>query len=205
MFERFAPSARHAVIDAREEAAWAGQDAIHSEHLLIGMLREPGPAADTLTQAGLDLESLRAGLPHGDVNPPGSLDADALATLGIDLDAVRRATDAAFGHGALDRARLRGYRRLPFAGDAKRVMVGVVREALMPGEQRLPFAQDARKAMLGALREAQRHGHRQISSGHLLIGILDAGNTGALTALSQCGADVAELRADVLRRLSAAA
>lgn len=180
MFERFEPAAQQAVTGARQEAALAGQDAIHSEHLLIGLLREPGLAADILTQAGLDLESLRARLPYGDFRQPGGLDADALATLGIDLDAVRRATDAALGPGALDRARV-------------------------PGQRRVPFAQDARQVLVGAVRQAHQHGHRQISSGHLLIGILDGGNSGALTALSQAGVDVRALRADVQRHLSAAA
>jgi len=179
MFERFTPAARQAVIDARQEAEWAGQDAIHSEHLLVGLLRAPGAAADTLTEAGLDLMSLRARLPHGDCGP-GGLDADALATLGIDLDAVRRAADAALGPGALDRARV-------------------------PGRQRIPFAQDAKQVLVGAVREAQQHGHREISSGHLLIGVLDAGASGALTALREAGTDVPALRSDVLRRLRAAA
>ena len=103
MFERFEPAARQAFVDARDEAGRAGQDEIRSEHVLIGLLREPGPAADALTAAGLELAALRARLPRGDHDAPGGLDADALSTLGIDLDAVRRATDAAFGPGALDR------------------------------------------------------------------------------------------------------
>jgi ATP-dependent Clp protease ATP-binding subunit ClpA len=180
MFERFAPTARQAVTDARQEASWAGQHEIRSEHLLIGLLREPGPAADTLLQAGLELESLRARLPHGDFDAPGGLDADALAILGIDLAAVRRATDAALGPGALDKARV-------------------------PGQRSLPFAQDAKQALIGAVRTAQQHGHRQISSGHLLAGILDQRGNGALTVLAQAGADAAELRADVARRIAAAA
>jgi ATP-dependent Clp protease ATP-binding subunit ClpA len=179
MFERFEPAALQAVTDARQEAAWAGQDAIRSEHLLISLLRGSGLAADTLAQAGLDLESLRALLPHGDFDPPGGLDANALATLGIDLDAVRRATDSALGQGALDRARV-------------------------PGQRSLPFAHDARQVLVGAVRQAHQHGQRQISSGHLLIGILDADSSGALTALSQAGADAATLRADVLRKLGPA-
>jgi hypothetical protein len=34
----------------------------------------------------------------------GDLDRDALATVGVDIDAVRAATEAAFGHEALTRA-----------------------------------------------------------------------------------------------------
>jgi ATP-dependent Clp protease ATP-binding subunit ClpA len=177
MLERFAPTARQAVIDARQEAAWAGQDRVRSEHVLLGLLREPGPAADALTAAGVDAEALRARLRRGDHEIRTGLDADALSTLGIDLDAVRRAADAAFGPGALDRARV-------------------------PGSSRLQFAQDAKQALAGGAREAVHRSHRQITSGHLLLGILDQKRNGALTLLTGAGTDIAALRAEVIRRLT---
>ena len=180
MLERFAPTARQAVADARREAVLAGQDRVRSEHLLLSLLREPGPGADAIAAAGLDAESLRAQLPRGDRDVPAGLDAGALAVLGIDLDAVRRATDAAFGRGALDRARL-------------------------PGRSRLPWAAEARHTLAGAARQAQHLSHRQITSAHLLLGILDQKDSGALILLAQAGADIPALRADVLRRIGAAA
>jgi len=180
MLERFAQTARQAVVDARLEAELAGQDRVRSEHLLVSLLREPGPGGDALTAAGLDAESLRARLPRGDREVPGGLNADALALLGIDLDAVRRATDAAFGRGALERAR-------------------------PPGRGRLPFAPEARHTLAGAARQAQHLSHRQITSGHLLLGILDQKDSGALNLLAQAGADIPALRAEVLRRMGAAA
>ncbi len=177
MFERFEPAARQAFVDARDEASRAGQDKIRSEHLLVGLLREPGPAADALTAAGIELAELRARLPRGTADS-GGLDAEALASLGIDLDAVRRATDAAFGQGAIDRVAVSGRRRLPFADDAKQTLAG-------------------------AVRQAQDLGQRTISSGHMLIGILDQKRSGALTVLSHAGADLVALRADVIRRITA--
>ncbi len=72
MFEKFEPTARQAFFDARDEARRAGQDRIGSEHVLLGLLAEPGAAADALTAAGLDLESLRARVPRGSHGrPPG--------------------------------------------------------------------------------------------------------------------------------------
>jgi ATP-dependent Clp protease ATP-binding subunit ClpA len=180
MFERFAAAARQAVVDAKSEAVWAGQDKVRSEHMLLGLLAEPGPAADALQAAGLSLTDLRARVPRGRHTGPVELDAEALASLGIDLDAVRRATDAAFGPGALDR-------------------VGVSRR------HKLPFDDDARQTLAGALRLAVRHGQHEISSGHMLIGILDQKRNGALTVLAQAGTDIDALRADVLRRITAAA
>src|SRR5215475_8455619 len=124
MFERFTFGARQAVEDARAEAGLAGQDRIRSEHLLMGLALEPGPAADALTAAGLDADALRTHLRRGPLEPDGPVDAEALASLGIDLDAVRRATDATFGRGALDRVRVPGRRRLRFAEDARQTLAG---------------------------------------------------------------------------------
>jgi ATP-dependent Clp protease ATP-binding subunit ClpA len=178
MFERFEPAARQAFVDARDEASRAGQDEIRAEHMLVGLLREPGPAADALTAAGLELAELRARLPRGGADIGGSLDAEALSLLGIDLDSVRRATDAAFGPGAIDRV-------------------------AVPGRPRLPIADDAKQSLVCAVRQAQQLGQRTISSGHLLIGILDQKRNGALIVLTQAGTDLAALRADVMRRITA--
>lgn len=180
MFERFTMSARQAVEDARAEAGLTGHDRIRSEHLLIGLLREPGPAADALAAAGLDADALRTQLPAGPLEADGALDNDALASLGIDLDAVRRATDAAFGPGALDRV-------------------------TVPGRRRLRFAEDAKQSLAGGVRLAVHNSHRQITSGHLLFGILDQPGNGARDLLSRAGADIETLRADVLRRIDVAA
>src|ERR1035441_7152620 len=103
MFEGFSQDARRAVVRAQHEAIRARDDHIGSEHLLLGLLAEPGPAAEGLTPAGLDLAQLRTRQSSGTSGRTDPLDAEALASLGIDLDAVRRATDAAFGPGALDR------------------------------------------------------------------------------------------------------
>ena len=180
MLERFTSSARQAVMDARYEAGRAGQDKVHSEHLLIAVLNQPGPAADAMAAAGLTTLDLRARMPRGTLPESAGLDADALASLGIDLDTVRRATDAAFGPGALDRVTL-------------------------PGRKRLPFADDARQALAGAARQAVRFGHRSITTGHLLLGIIDQPRNGALAVLADTGVDTAALRADVMRRISEAA
>jgi ATP-dependent Clp protease ATP-binding subunit ClpA len=180
MFERFTIAARQAVEDARAEAGLAGEDRIRTEHLLIGLLLEPGPAADALAAAGLNADALRLQLPGGPRDPDGALDGDALASLGIDLDNVRRAADAAFGRGALDRV-------------------------TVPGRRRLRFADDAKQTLAGGARLAVHFSHRHITSGHLLFGILDQPGNGALTLLSEAGADIQALRADVLRRIGVAA
>lgn len=180
MLERFARAARQAIEDARAEAGLAGQDKIRSEHLLVGLLTEPGAAADALSAAGLDLDALRIRMPRGELEPEGPLDGDALASLGIDLDAVRRATDAAFGRGALDRV-------------------------TVPGRRRIRLADDAKHVLAGAVRQAARTGVHTISTGHLLIGIIEQPSNNALSLLAEAGVDIPALRADVVRRITPAA
>jgi ATP-dependent Clp protease ATP-binding subunit ClpA len=180
VFERFALAARLAVADARNEAGRAGHDKIRSEHLLIGLLAEPSHAADAMTAAGLTMLGLRAALPPGKTGRPTGMDADALSTLGIDLDAVRRATNAAFGPGALDRV-------------------------VLPGRSRFQAADDTKQALAGALHRAVAQGHKEISAADLLVSILDLPRSGALDILTAAGIDVPALRADVLRRTSDAA
>jgi ATP-dependent Clp protease ATP-binding subunit ClpA len=183
MFERFCQDARRAVVRAREEAAVAGQGEIGCEHLLLGLLAEPGPAAAAMTAAGLELTALRSRLPQAGREEPDTLDADALASVGIDLDQVRRAAEATFGPGALDRARRARSRR--------------------PGRMRLTA--EAKKALELALRAAVELRHRELTGGHLLIGIIDQGHNGALELLSAFAASPAALRADVITRLAEAA
>jgi ATP-dependent Clp protease ATP-binding subunit ClpA len=183
VFKRFTQDARRTLVRARHEAVSAGQSRIGCEHLLLALLAEPGPASATLTAAGVKLTALRAALPRGGQPDPDPLDAEALASVGIDLDAIRRATDAAFGPGALERSG-RG-------------------RARKPGPMRL--AADAKKALEPALRAAARLRHRQLSGAHLLIGIIDQGDNAALRLLAASGVNAAALRADLLARLATAA
>ncbi|HKD87397.1 MAG TPA: Clp protease N-terminal domain-containing protein [Streptosporangiaceae bacterium] len=53
------------------------------------------------------------------------------------------------------------------------------------------------------MHQAQQLGQREITSGHMLIGILDSRRSGALRALTRAGADVQALRVDVMRRITA--
>jgi ATP-dependent Clp protease ATP-binding subunit ClpA len=177
----FDPAARQAIANAKHEAARAGQDKIRSEHVLLGLLAVPGPAAEAVAAAGVQLADLRARILQGNGAASAGLDGDALSSVGIDLDAIRRATDAAFGPGALDRAAVSRSRRL------------------------LPFADDTRQTVIGAVHIADALGQREITSGHLLLGVLDQQQSTAVSALTEAGADVAALRADVARRTAPAA
>ena len=183
MFEKFHPDAREAIVRSKEEALQQGQPEIGTEHLLVALMTGRGMACDALTAAGVDVTDLRARLQQGSASAAPPLDADALASLGIDLDAVRRATDAAFGPGSLDR-----------------VPAGRRRSGRSPR-----MAQSHKQAIELALRSAVRLDHRHISSGHLLLGLLDQPASPAVSILTDAGVDIARLRDDVARRMTAAA
>ena len=60
---------------------------------------------------------------------------------------------------------------------------------------------DAKRALELAIRAAHRGHDREISSGHLLLGILDQGNNRALTLLTSADVQPAALRAELTRRI----
>jgi ATP-dependent Clp protease ATP-binding subunit ClpA len=95
----------------------------------------------------------------GDIDALGTTPSDgaALASIGIDLDEVRRQVEEAFGPGALDRTMAaRGGRR----------------------RGHTPFDRSAKKVLELALREAIALHHNYIGTEHLLLGMLHT-ETGA--------------------------
>jgi ATP-dependent Clp protease ATP-binding subunit ClpA len=111
-----------------EQARRLGQSHIGSEHVLLGLARDAsGPAASVLEQVGATPQlietEIRADPP---VLPPAAIDAQALATLGIDLDVVRARVDEQFGQGALEHTR-RGCR--PVEPSLKRALADAVDQA----------------------------------------------------------------------------
>jgi ATP-dependent Clp protease ATP-binding subunit ClpA len=106
------------------------------------------------------------------------VDAEALAALGIDLDAVRDRVEAAFGPGALER---RGPER---AG-------------------RAPFSRRAKKVLELSLRESLAMKQRSITDGHILLGLLREGGGLGIRVLCDGGADPAAVARDVRAALAA--
>ncbi len=96
MFERFTPTGREAIAHAQEEARLLRQEVIGTEHLLLGVLRVPGPARAVLTNAGLDAnaarERVRGAIRGNRSEPAGDLPFTARARQAID-DSFRIAGD----------------------------------------------------------------------------------------------------------------
>jgi hypothetical protein len=109
MFERFTAEARILVALASEHARRLGHRYLGGEHLLLAAVTAGQPASAVLAAHGVTPELVeeeivrRVGLGAG-AGLFGGLDKDALATIGIDLDAVRARIEAAFGPQALARA-----------------------------------------------------------------------------------------------------
>jgi ATP-dependent Clp protease ATP-binding subunit ClpA len=183
MFERFTDEARTTVRLAQEEARRLRHPYIGTEHLLIAMLEEGhGPAAEALRSHDVNVADLRRRVITTVGPPDDDLDPDALATLGIDLDAVRRVTEASFGPGALDSRS---------------------RKAAKSGH--IPFSKRSKKVLELSLRESLRLGHKYIGTGHMLLGLLREGEGLAAQMLVARGVDLPSLRDDVTRHISAEA
>ena len=109
MFERFTPEARTIVALASEHARRLGHRYLGGEHLLLAAVTADQQASAVLAAHGITPELVeeeivrRVGLGAG-AGLFGGLDKDALATIGIDLDAVRARIEAAFGPQALAHA-----------------------------------------------------------------------------------------------------
>lgn len=174
MFERFSRSARQVVVVARDEAQRMRHPAIGTEHLLLGILGSaPNIAARALDERGISATAVRRRILDivGD-----SLDPDALATLGIDLDEVRRAAEASFGPGALDPAS-----RQP------------------RGPAHVPMTNRGKKVLQLALREAIQLRHKEITTAHILLGLIREEHGIAAKVLTEAESDLAGLRTAVIR------
>jgi ATP-dependent Clp protease ATP-binding subunit ClpA len=150
MFERFTKRARTVVVHAQEIARERRSPTIGPEHLLLGLFAVPdGLAGTILARLQVERADVEADLARG-----APFDAEGLATLGIDLEEVRRQAEETFGPGALDRTR-------------------AARGRWHGGH--VPFEGDAKKALELALREAVRLGHGFIGTEHVLLGLLHDG------------------------------
>jgi ATP-dependent Clp protease ATP-binding subunit ClpA len=179
MFERFSDEARQAVVLAHEEAARLHHGYIGTEHLLLGVLCGGGEGARLLVEFGVDADGVRDDIVRIVGRGEDDIDPDALATLGIDLDAVRERVEKAFGPGALNRR-------------------GVCRGGLL-GRQ-IPFTPRAKKVLEVALREGIALGARELRGEHLILGLLREGDGVAARMLAARGVTHEAVRGKITGR-----
>ena len=176
MFERFTPSARRAVERACEEAALLGHGFVGTEHLLLALVSDDGDAGGVLAAFGVSRERLFAQYrgPNDACGPPPGRrpDPDALASVGIDLNEVRRHVEDTFGRGVLERTRAWS-RTVP------------------------AFTPRARRGLDAGVRAADDLGDRDVEPVHLLLGIVAVRDAVAARLLARHGASASRVRAAV--------
>jgi len=182
MFERFTGGARAVVSTAVEQAGQLGNDRVGTSHLLLGLLSpDTGVGYQVLHDAGLETNRVREAVRR---RTPGDgfltqEDAEALRSVGIDLDVVLGHLTESFGPDAVPH------------GQPRRV--------------RARFSPPAKKTLQLALREAIWLKAGAIGSEHILLGMLrcDDGDLNALLAELEVASD--DLRRATLRTIGRAA
>ena len=146
MFERFTDRARRVIVQSQVQARALNHDWIGTEHLLLGLFGEG----------------------EGD-----GVAANALAAMGVSLDAARQAVEAIIPRGA---------NPLPPAGH-------------------IPFTPRSKKVLELSLREALQLGHDYIGTEHILLGLLREGDGVGAQVLAGFGVDVNRAREQVTELL----
>lgn len=174
MWRRLTPDGgavlRLAFIEARE----VGQPCLADEHVLLAVLRHgTGPAAALLHAHGLDLATARAELRRvGPTLGARAEPADALRTLGIELEDIRERLASTFGAGAVEAAERQVRRRPRWRGGH-------------PRPSPLCVHLLASRALRIAVRFADRRGDTGVGPEHLLYGALQDAQHPVGTQLSR--------------------
>lgn len=194
------PAARIVPMRAFEHALRLGHSYYGTEHHLLAMAEADEPAAGVLREHEVTPERVEAQiirLAGGGLF--GDLDRNALAAVGIDVDAVCANVAASFGADALSRASQAASRRVPPVSrwDPRRGggRAGVHRDGVF-----LPAGPGCFQLMRAASLEAQARPGRPIGFQHLVLGLLAVDEGLAPAVLSALGASVPALRAAILDR-----
>jgi len=231
MFERFTADARTVVIHAQQHARRLGHRYVGCEHLLLALAATETPAAGVLREHGVMPERIeeevvrRAGLGAA-AALLADLDRDALASIGIDLDAVRARIEASIPQESLVRAGqalqcgphrvrrrrigpLRRWRRrrakrglaAPTGGPATPPpATGRYRAAGAPLVGHLPFTPGAKRILEMSLREAVARHDRHLGVEHIALSLLATTSGAVPPILNALAASPAPLRAAIVDR-----
>lgn len=220
MFERFSNDARSVVVQAQEHARRLGHRYIGCEHLLLAAASTGAPASAVLREHGVTPEAVEAEVVRFIGRGPGAClfnaaDQKALASIGIDLDAVRARIEEVFGPGAFTRAlpgtcrrRRPGWRRGSPAQLLRRrrrcrsdqAMAAPPATADASAAGHIPFTPRAKKSLQHALHEAKAQHDNYIGVEHLTLALLGMTDGAVPPILSALRASQATLRAAILDR-----
>jgi ATP-dependent Clp protease ATP-binding subunit ClpA len=221
MLERFTDTARHVLAQAQANARLLGHSYIGCEHLLMAAAGADDPVGAVLRDQNVTPERIEVALLHT-AGPLRGLDKEALASIGIDLDAVRARIEAAFGPDALTRALPADSRnRRPTWGkgplaeltrrrhrrhasrNAPRPTGPVSSATPLPGPAPLghiPFTPRAKKTLELSLREADALHDSSIGTQHITLALLIPQDGTVPRILAALGVQPASVRAAILDR-----
>jgi ATP-dependent Clp protease ATP-binding subunit ClpA len=224
MFERFTQQARSSVVAAQEGARTLQATQILPAHVLLGAVASAeaskSPLAGILAEAGITSAALQPELlALGSATVLNEQDAEALQSIGIDLQAVRRAVEEQFGPGALDADALapasveasasasaprNRFGRLK-GGGTKRggTKRGGTKGSGVRGRG-IPFSRGAKSVLENSLREAAAHRDGYIGAEHIVLGVIRTADPTA-TALISSHTNPAELATRIRNTLNRAA
>jgi ATP-dependent Clp protease ATP-binding subunit ClpA len=191
MFERFTSDARRVTIAAVAKATARGERELRPGHLLIALITSEGIASRVLADLGVTESSAEA-VALGPAGAAAPDDAEALKSIGIDLDEIKRTAEENFGTGALDRYLTT--RPGPFGWLGGRIRL----------------SGQAKYTLEMSLREARALHDNTLGTEHLLLGLLRAGRDdkhGDFTPLTlrALGIDPDDTRGRILVALGRAA
>jgi hypothetical protein len=179
---RFAPAARRTVIRAGMLVSDGGQGVLSTEHFLLALAE--GQPLSSPVDLGVSAAMVRAR-----IGPPLRQDRELLATLGIDLDEVRRrvfgATSMRLGDPSLWRLRRSRVRplRMTLTGPAAEIVLD-----------------ESGRKVIEVAQWASRRGHRTlIDREDLLWGLLADASSESVRILRRCDVDLCRLWADLRR------
>ena len=219
----FSPGAKAALEAALRESLDVGHNFIGTEHILLGILRNPEPQVSAvLAAAGADVDELVASAER-------ALPGRSIVEIAPDIMGFERLTE--FARGAIvlaqDEARslnhnyvgtehvLLGLLREEHGGAARALSaVGIridaardqVRRTVGAGDLpvvgQIPFTPHARRILALAREEASALNHWSVGTEHLLLGLIGKHGGVATEILVQLGADPARIGDEVHRLLA---
>ncbi|WP_405779759.1 hypothetical protein OG512_06075 [Streptomyces sp. NBC_01378] len=232
MFERFSPDARTVVVHTQEHARRLGHNHIGPEHLLLALVSLDQPASAVLRQHGVTPQGVEeeivrlVGLGAGS-RLFGTLNRDALASVGIDIDAVRARIEESFGPEALARAdsavhsgrrssrrgprravpkalarhwRRRRAARRPVLTASAAAPAGLYHAAGARSGGHIRFSPRAKESLANTVREAQARHDSYIGVEHLGLSLVTMTSGLVPSVLSALGASAPALRTAITDR-----
>jgi ATP-dependent Clp protease ATP-binding subunit ClpA len=198
MLERFTPEARAVLPQAVQHARRLGHRYVGGEHVLLAAVSTSQPASSILCVHGITPERVeeeivrRVGLGAG-AGLFSGLDRDALASIGIDIDAVRARIEASFGPQALTDAaqavhrgrrrpgparrrplRLRSRRAITTHPGSPTDAAGRYQAPGAPPSGHLPFTPAAKQILELSLREALAMHDSHVGVEHIALALTSA-------------------------------